>query len=38
MANADSPEQHQRYLAFREILESDPEWQDGEIVEMGLRK
>jgi len=30
--NANSPEQHERYLAYRELLESDPEWNDGEIV------
>ena len=30
--NANSPEQHQRYLQYRELLESDPEWNDGEIV------
>jgi heme-degrading monooxygenase HmoA len=31
-ANAASPEQHARYLAFRELLTADPEWHDGEIV------
>jgi quinol monooxygenase YgiN len=31
-ANADSPEQHERYLAFRSHLEADPEWHDGTIV------
>jgi hypothetical protein len=31
-ANAASPEQHARYLAFRELLAADPEWHDGEIV------
>lgn len=31
VANANSPEQHERYLRFRELLESDPEWHDGEI-------
>lgn len=30
--NADSPEQHERYLALRELLETDPEWHDGPIV------
>lgn len=30
--NAESSEQHARYLRFRELLESDPEWHDGEIV------
>jgi heme-degrading monooxygenase HmoA len=32
LANADSPEQHQRYLKFRSFLMADPEWHDGEIV------
>jgi heme-degrading monooxygenase HmoA len=31
-ANAESPDQHARYEAFREILERDPEWHDGEIA------
>jgi len=31
-ANADSPEQDARYREFRALLESDPEWHDGEIV------
>lgn len=31
-ANADSTEQDARYLKFRALLESDPEWHDGEIV------
>lgn len=31
-ANAESPEQHARYEAYRALLESDPEWHDGEIV------
>ncbi len=30
--NAESPEQHQRYLRYRELLEEEPEWHDGEIV------
>lgn len=30
--NANSPEQHERYLAYRELLESDPEWNDGEVI------
>jgi hypothetical protein len=29
LANADSPEQHERYLVFRSFLESEPEWHDG---------
>jgi hypothetical protein len=28
-ANADSPDQNQRYLEMRELLEDDPEWMDG---------
>lgn len=31
-ANANSPEQHQRYLQYREMLDAEPEWHDGEIV------
>jgi len=32
LANADSPEQHERFLKFRSFLMADPEWHDGEIV------
>jgi quinol monooxygenase YgiN len=32
MANADSTEQHERYLKFRSFLMEDPEWNDGVIV------
>ena len=32
MANADSLEQHERYLQFRSFLVDDPEWHDGFIV------
>jgi quinol monooxygenase YgiN len=32
LANADSPEQHERYLKFRSFLLADPEWHDGMIV------
>ncbi|HEX5416904.1 MAG TPA: antibiotic biosynthesis monooxygenase [Chloroflexota bacterium] len=35
--NAESPEQHQRYLAFRALLDADPEWHDGEIVDVYQR-
>ena len=28
-ANADSPDQHDRYLELRELLEDDPDWMDG---------
>ena len=31
-ANADSQEQHERYLKFRSLLVDDPEWNDGSIV------
>jgi hypothetical protein len=31
-ANAASPEQHARYLRFRELLIADPDWHDGDIV------
>ena len=28
-ANADSPDQHARYLELRALLEDDPDWMDG---------
>ena len=28
--NADDPAQHKRYLAYRALLEDDPNWTDGE--------
>ena len=31
-ANADSAEQHERYLKFRSFLVEDPLWNDGSIV------
>ncbi|GIK65952.1 MAG: hypothetical protein BroJett018_37460 [Chloroflexota bacterium] len=31
-ANADSPEQHERFMKIMQVLESEPEWNDGEIV------
>lgn len=31
-ANAESPEQHERFLKMRELLVADPEWHDGQIV------
>jgi quinol monooxygenase YgiN len=31
-ANADSPEQHERYMKFRSFLVEDPKWNDGFIV------
>jgi quinol monooxygenase YgiN len=32
-ANAESPEMHEMYLAYRSFLAADPEWHDGEIVQ-----
>lgn len=32
-ANADSPDQHQRYLEMRALLEDDPDWMDGTFEE-----
>ena len=32
LANADSPEQHERYLKFRSFLVADPKWHDGPIA------
>jgi quinol monooxygenase YgiN len=32
-ANAGSPEQAARYGQFRALLDADPEWHDGEIVD-----
>ena len=31
-ANAESPEQHARYEQYRELLESESKWHDGEII------
>jgi hypothetical protein len=31
-ANANSPEQHQRFLQMMSVLESEPEWHDGNVV------
>ncbi len=31
-ANAESPEQHERFLKFMEYAAAEPEWHDGEIV------
>lgn len=31
-ANADSADQHERYLVFRSFLTDDPEWHDGFIL------
>jgi quinol monooxygenase YgiN len=30
--NAESPEQHERYLKYRALLDAEPEWHDGEVV------
>ena len=32
VANANSPEQHQRFLQLMAVLESEPEWHDGNVV------
>lgn len=34
-ANAESPEQHERFMELRALLQADPEWHDGEIVDAG---
>lgn len=34
-ANADDPEQDKWYRRFRDCLDADPEWMDGEIVRSG---
>lgn len=31
--NAQSPEQAERYAEYRALLDGDPEWHDGEIVQ-----
>ena len=31
-ANANSPEQQQRYQQYRALLSAEPEWHDGEII------
>lgn len=31
-ANAESPEQHQRYLEYMKYFDAEPEWHDGEIA------
>ena len=33
-ANAQSPEQNQRFKGLRALLLADPEWHDGEIVDV----
>ncbi|MBI5670296.1 MAG: antibiotic biosynthesis monooxygenase [Chloroflexi bacterium] len=34
-ANAESPDQHQRFLQLMTCLEAEPEWHDGHIVFAG---
>jgi quinol monooxygenase YgiN len=34
--NAASPEQHARYLQVRALLEADPEWHDGPIMDRSV--
>jgi len=34
VANAESPEQDARYRQLRALLEADPEWHDGEVVDV----
>ncbi len=31
--NANDPEQHRWYERMRELMESDPDWNDGDVVE-----
>jgi quinol monooxygenase YgiN len=31
-ANAESPEQNAEYEAYRQLLDAEPEWHDGEIL------
>jgi hypothetical protein len=32
VANAESPEQHARFMLLMTALESEPEWHDGTVV------
>ena len=36
MANADNPDQHQWFTKLRELLDADPEWEDGEYISGSL--
>ena len=36
MANADDPEQDRWYRKLRELLQTDPEWEDGEYLAGGI--
>lgn len=38
VANATSPEQDARYRRMRDMLVSDPEWHDGEVVSVFPRR
>ena len=31
-ANADDPEMNKEYEQYRELLDADPEWNDGEVI------
>ncbi len=31
-ANAAAPEQHERFMKMMQVLDAEPEWNDGEIV------
>lgn len=33
-ANADDPKQHEMYVAYRALMEDEPEWHDGTIEGM----
>lgn len=32
VANAQSPEQHARFMRLMQVLDGEPEWNDGEVV------
>lgn len=32
--NANSPEQHARYEEYRSLLAADPEWHDGQVIDV----
>ncbi|MBZ0300423.1 MAG: antibiotic biosynthesis monooxygenase [Anaerolineae bacterium] len=36
LANAQSPEQHERFMKLMQVLAVEPEWNDGEIVYTAL--
>ncbi len=35
--NAESPEQNERYQAYRGLLDANPDWHDGEIIDSYAR-